>query len=119
MLNILFSLPVIFPSTPACLNLFDNDFLTLAIRVFLLRSFFLRALKKNDLNRKTLIAKVKKSLSNKFKQAGVDGKITGREKRIFSIYQKMKTKHRSFSDIYDVFAFRVLVDTATIRRNSH
>ena len=24
----------------------------------------------------------------------------------------MKTKHRSFSDIYDVFAFRVLVDTA-------
>ena len=70
------------------------------------------ALKKNDLNRKTLIAKVKKSLSNKFKQAGVDGKITGREKRIFSIYQKMKTKHRSFSDIYDVFAFRVLVDKA-------
>ena len=70
------------------------------------------ALKKNDLNRKTLIAKVKKSLSNKFKQAGVDGKITGREKRIFSIYQKMKIKHRSFSDIYDVFAFRVLVDTA-------
>lgn len=70
------------------------------------------ALKKNDLNRKTLIAKVKKSLSNKFKQAGIDGKITGREKRIFSIYQKMKTKHRSFSDIYDVFAFRVLVDKA-------
>ena len=70
------------------------------------------ALKKNDLNRKTLIAKVKKSLSNKFKQAGVDAKITGREKRIFSIYQKMKTKHRSFSDIYDVFAFRVLVDKA-------
>ena len=70
------------------------------------------ALKKNDLNRKTLIAKVKKSLSNKFKQAGIDGKITGREKRIFSIYQKMETKHRSFSDIYDVFAFRVLVDKA-------
>ena len=70
------------------------------------------ALKKNDLNRKTLIAKVKKSLSNKFKQQGIDGKITGREKRIFSIYQKMKTKHRSFSDIYDVFAFRVLVDKA-------
>ena len=70
------------------------------------------ALKKNDLNRKTLISKVKKALSNKFKQAGVDGKITGREKRIFSIYQKMKTKHRSFSDIYDVFAFRVLVDKA-------
>ena len=70
------------------------------------------ALKKNDLSRKTLISKVKKSLNSKFKQNKLDVKITGREKRIFSIYQKMKTKHRSFSDIYDVFAFRVIVDKA-------
>ena len=70
------------------------------------------ALKKSDLNRKTLISKVKKSLNSKFKKTGLDVKITGREKRIYSIYQKMKTKHISFSDIYDVFAFRVIVEKA-------
>ncbi len=70
------------------------------------------ALKKNDLSRKTLISKVKKALNLKFKKNKIDVKITGREKRIFSIYQKMKTKHRSFSDIYDVFAFRVVVERA-------
>ena len=70
----------------------------------------IEALKKNDLNRKNLISKVKKTLNSKFKKNKIEAKITGREKRIYSIYQKMKTKHKSFSDIYDVFAFRVLVE---------
>ncbi len=70
------------------------------------------ALKKNDLNRKTLVSKVKKSLRSKFKQQNLMVKITGREKRIYSIYQKMKIKHISFSDIYDVYAFRVIVESA-------
>ncbi len=69
------------------------------------------ALKKNDLDKKTLVSKVKKSARKKFNDAGLELKITGREKRIFSIYQKMKKK-KSFSNIYDVFAFRIIVDKA-------
>ena len=69
------------------------------------------ALKTNDLNRKNLISRVKKAVRKKFNDAKLNVKITGREKRIFSIYQKMKKK-KSFSDIYDVFAFRIIVQKA-------
>jgi len=37
--------------------------------------------------------------------------IKGRIKNIFSIYKKMKTQNKSFEDIYDVLAIRVIVDT--------
>ena len=50
------------------------------------------ALKKNDLSRKSMISKVKKVLKTKFRENNIDVKITGREKRIFSIYQKMKQR---------------------------
>tara|TARA_Y100001970_G_scaffold246340_1_gene314177 strand:- start:5196 stop:7343 length:2148 start_codon:yes stop_codon:yes gene_type:complete len=67
------------------------------------------ALEKNNLDKKTLISRVKRSLNTKFKNSGIEAKITGREKRVFSIYQKIKKKKFSFADIYDVFGFRVLV----------
>ena len=38
--------------------------------------------------------------------------VKGREKHLWSIYQKMRTKKRSFRDIMDVFAFRLVVDSA-------
>ena len=68
------------------------------------------ALEKNNLDKKTLISRVKRSLNAKFKKNDIEAKITGREKRVFSIYQKIKKKKFSFADIYDVFAFRVLVN---------
>ena len=68
------------------------------------------ALEKNNLDKKTLISRVKRSLNTKFKKNDIEAKITGREKRVFSIYQKIKKKKFSFADVYDVFAFRVLVN---------
>ena len=68
------------------------------------------ALEKNNLDKKTLISRVKRSLNTKFKKNDIQAKITGREKRVFSIYQKIKKKKFSFADVYDVFAFRVLVN---------
>ena len=49
-------------------------------------------LEKNNLDKKTLISRVKKSLNTKFKNNDIEAKITGREKRVFSIYQKIKKK---------------------------
>ncbi len=71
----------------------------------------LDALKKSDLDKKTLVSKVKNALRKKFKDANLEVKITGREKRIYSIYKKMKKK-KSFSNIYDVFGFRIIVQKA-------
>ena len=42
--------------------------------------------------------------------AGVRAEISGRAKHIFSIWKKMQKKHVSFEELYDVRAFRVLVD---------
>lgn len=41
---------------------------------------------------------------------GIQAEVYGRPKHIYSIYNKMRSKHLDFSQVYDVRAFRVLVD---------
>ncbi len=53
-------------------------------------------------------------LRNEMSKAGIEGEVTGRPKHIFSIYNKIHkyaTVGRSFGDIHDLFALRVLVNT--------
>ncbi|MDI9334519.1 MAG: bifunctional (p)ppGpp synthetase/guanosine-3',5'-bis(diphosphate) 3'-pyrophosphohydrolase [Cytophagales bacterium] len=57
-----------------------------------------------------LIQRGKKDLETAFQQAKIPATISGREKTLFSIYKKMRTKHVNFSDINDLFGFRVIVD---------
>ncbi|MDX1556891.1 MAG: TGS domain-containing protein, partial [Xanthomonadales bacterium] len=42
---------------------------------------------------------------------GLPGRAIGREKHLYSIYEKMRTKRKSFSEIMDVYAFRIIVDS--------
>ncbi len=42
---------------------------------------------------------------------GVDCKINGREKSIYSIWEKMKNKEVPFEEIYDIFAIRIVINT--------
>ena len=43
--------------------------------------------------------------------AKASGRTIGREKHLYSIYEKMRIKRKSFSDIMDVYAFRIIVDS--------
>ena len=43
--------------------------------------------------------------------AKIDAEITGREKTIYSVYRKMRDKQLSFSQVLDVYGFRVVVDS--------
>ncbi|MFC2646925.1 MAG: bifunctional (p)ppGpp synthetase/guanosine-3',5'-bis(diphosphate) 3'-pyrophosphohydrolase [Coriobacteriaceae bacterium] len=53
-----------------------------------------------------------KILNDELKRAGIqDFIITGRPKHLWSIYQKMQRKDLEFSDIYDLIALRVIVNT--------
>jgi len=44
-------------------------------------------------------------------ESGIKSEVRGRSKNIYSIYQKMQDEGSSFEDVYDLFAFRVLVET--------
>ncbi|MGB2832231.1 MAG: bifunctional (p)ppGpp synthetase/guanosine-3',5'-bis(diphosphate) 3'-pyrophosphohydrolase [Methylotenera sp.] len=60
-------------------------------------------------NRKEVISKILESLENKLKEAGIEAEVTGREKHLYSIYKKMAGKTNSFSQIYDIYGFRIVV----------
>ncbi len=61
-------------------------------------------------HRKELVAEIQHTIETRLKKEGLKVTVTGREKHLWSIYQKMKTKRRSFKQIMDVFAFRIVVD---------
>ncbi|MCL2883643.1 MAG: bifunctional (p)ppGpp synthetase/guanosine-3',5'-bis(diphosphate) 3'-pyrophosphohydrolase [Coriobacteriia bacterium] len=50
-------------------------------------------------------------LAKEFEKLGFEARITGRPKHLWSIYQKMSQKGKDFSEIYDLIALRVIVDT--------
>ncbi|HCO59250.1 MAG TPA: guanosine-3',5'-bis(diphosphate) 3'-diphosphatase [Porticoccaceae bacterium] len=69
------------------------------------------ALKATRGHRTELVAEIKGMLETRLEEYTIAATVTGREKHLWSIYQKMKNKKRSFKDITDVFAFRIVVDS--------
>ena len=57
------------------------------------------------------IQKLKNILKKKLDEAGIKYETESRFKHLYSIYQKMQKKDRQFSEIYDVFALRIIVPT--------
>jgi RelA/SpoT family (p)ppGpp synthetase len=70
-----------------------------------------RALNKTRGHRNELVADIKQAIEEQLSIASIQASVTGREKHLWSIYQKMKAKQRSFKNITDVFAFRVVVES--------
>ncbi|QSV14218.1 bifunctional GTP diphosphokinase/guanosine-3',5'-bis pyrophosphate 3'-pyrophosphohydrolase [Photobacterium ganghwense] len=60
-------------------------------------------------NRKEMINKIHAEIEGRLEDARIDGKVLGREKNLYSIYNKMKNKEQRFHSIMDIYAFRVLV----------
>lgn len=61
--------------------------------------------------REQLIAQVTQELKGRLTEAGIKCEIDGRPKHFYSIYKKMKSQNKSFDQIMDLIAVRVLVDT--------
>lgn len=55
--------------------------------------------------------KVIDTLRKKFDSMHLDVVIEGRAKHIYSIYRKMKTKFKSFDEVFDLIAVRIIVNT--------
>jgi GTP diphosphokinase / guanosine-3',5'-bis(diphosphate) 3'-diphosphatase len=61
-------------------------------------------------HRKEIISKIRTALKRRMRQEKIPGQILGREKHLYGIYLKMREQHLSFSEVYDVYAFRLMVD---------
>ena len=70
------------------------------------------AVKKARGNRKEVIEQISETFQNRLLQENIPCQVIGREKHLYSLYKKMKNKRQSFSEILDIFAFRILVNSA-------
>ncbi len=69
-----------------------------------------RLLAETRTRRDGFVREVMEQLEGLMKTHGIEGKISGRPKHIFSIYKKMQRKNVGFDEIYDVSAVRIIVD---------
>lgn len=68
-----------------------------------------KALDKSRTRRKDLVAKVRGEIEGAFLRHGLEARIVGREKTLYSIYNKMDSKHLSFAQVTDLYGFRVIL----------
>ncbi|RLA54830.1 MAG: guanosine-3',5'-bis(diphosphate) 3'-diphosphatase [Gammaproteobacteria bacterium] len=62
-------------------------------------------------HRKELVEKIRHQVETTLTQEGHQVEVVGREKHLYSIYKKMKSKRKAFSEIMDIYAFRIIVDS--------
>ncbi len=70
-----------------------------------------KAVKSARGNRREVVKKILESVKNTLAIAGLQAEVYGREKTLYGIYKKMRNKHLSFSQVLDVYGFRVVVDS--------
>jgi guanosine-3',5'-bis(diphosphate) 3'-pyrophosphohydrolase len=68
-----------------------------------------KAIAKARSRRRDLIQKVQQEVEAAFASSGLEVRICGREKSLYSIYKKMDEKHISFAQVTDIYGFRLLV----------
>jgi GTP diphosphokinase / guanosine-3',5'-bis(diphosphate) 3'-diphosphatase len=70
-----------------------------------------KAVKSARGNRREVVKKIMESVKSTLSTAGLPAEVYGREKTLYGIYKKMRNKHLTFSQVLDVYGFRVVVDT--------
>ncbi len=68
-----------------------------------------KALKTSRGNRREVVGKVLDAILARLKEGGIEASVTGREKHLYSIYNKMLEKQLSFAQVQDIYGFRVIV----------
>ena len=61
-------------------------------------------------NRREVVSKILEAVKNSLKEAGLKAEVYGREKTLYGIYRKMQDKHLSFSQVLDIYGFRIVVE---------
>jgi RelA/SpoT family (p)ppGpp synthetase len=61
-------------------------------------------------HRKEVLNKIETAIKRRVRQEDLTARIVSREKHLYSLYRKIRDKTLSFEEIYDVYAFRIIVD---------
>ena len=75
-------------------------------------------LKKSQAVRTRFVNQFSSPIKNELERQGFDFAIKARTKSVYSIYHKIKTKHVTFEEIYDVFAIRIILDSPPEKEKS-
>jgi GTP pyrophosphokinase len=59
-------------------------------------------------NRREVVNKILEAIRQRLVEFKINAEVTGREKDIYSIYQKMRSKSLAFAEVLDIYGFRVL-----------
>ncbi|MGK0373558.1 MAG: RelA/SpoT family (p)ppGpp synthetase [Arenicella sp.] len=71
-----------------------------------------KAIEQRQGNRKLVVEKLKGSLEQTLSGSNIEEfKVKGRQKSVFSIYKKMQKKKRSFDELFDIYGFRIIVQS--------
>ena len=62
-------------------------------------------------NRREVVGKILEAVKATLAANGIHAEVHGREKSLFGVYRKMRNKHLSFSQVLDVYGFRIVVDS--------
>ena len=60
-------------------------------------------------NRREVVGKITETLRQRLPEEGIEAEVMGREKHLYGIYRKMREKHLSFSQVLDIYGFRIIV----------
>jgi GTP pyrophosphokinase len=66
---------------------------------------------KDQVEREKYVETVKKYILKKMEEANLTCEVLGRNKNYYSIYHKMMSQNLAFEDVYDIIAFRIILDT--------
>jgi GTP pyrophosphokinase len=64
-------------------------------------------------NRREVMKRILQSIRDGLKLAGIAATVSGREKTVYSVYKKMREKHYTFSQVFDIYGVRILVKDMT------
>ncbi|AOF81138.1 RelA/SpoT family protein [Methyloversatilis sp. RAC08] len=68
-----------------------------------------RAMKAARGNRREVVGKITDAIRTRLPERGLEADVFGREKSLYSIFRKMRDKHLTFSQVLDIYGFRVVV----------
>lgn len=68
-----------------------------------------RAMKAARGNRREVVGKITEAIRTRLPERDIEADVFGREKSLYSIFRKMRDKHLTFSQVLDIYGFRVVV----------